>query len=99
VYTVDVYDGGTLIQREPFAVNLFERAESFIQPAASLTIGTTEVGEARREDVGQQEFWPVLALIALAVLALEWVLYHRGMRLPKPEQVWAARRTPTGRRP
>ncbi len=92
VYTVDVYDEGTLLQREPFAVNLFERAESFIQPAASLTIGTTEVGEAQREDVGQQEFWPVLALIALAVLALEWVLYHRGMRLPKPEQVWAARR-------
>jgi len=99
VYTVDVYDEGTLLQRESFAVNLFERVESFIQPAASLTIGTTEVGEAQREDVGQQEFWPVLALIALAVLALEWALYHRGMRLPKPAQIWAARRSPTGRRP
>jgi Ca-activated chloride channel family protein len=100
LYTVDIYHGADLLQSEPFAVNLFDRAESFIQPAAQLTVGASEVGEAQREEIGQQEFWPILAAIALAVLALEWWLYHRGLRLPRPEQIWAsARRTPTGRRP
>lgn len=91
IYTVETYAGEELIQRELFAVNLFDRLESFIQPADVLTIGTTQVTEAQREEIGQREFWPLLALLALALLALEWVLYQRGMRPPKPEQVWASR--------
>ncbi len=92
IYTVDVYAGDELMQSEPFAVNLFDSGESFIGPAQRLTIGETQVAEAEKEEIGQQEFWPWIALLALAVLTLEWVLYHRGMRLPKPEQVWASRR-------
>ena len=92
LYTVDVYHGAELLQSEPFAVNLFDRAESFIRPATRLTVGASQIGEAEREEIGQEEFWPILAAIALAVLALEWWLYHRGMRLPRPEQIWASTR-------
>ncbi len=92
VYTVDVYAGGELMQSELFAVNLFDRLESYIQPARQLSIGASQVTEAEREEIGQREFWPLVAALALAVLVLEWVLYHRGLRLPRPEQVWAGRR-------
>jgi len=83
IYTVDTYRGAELIQSEPVAVNLFDRMESDIQPADSLLIGQTTVTEAAREEIGQQEFWPLIVLAALAVLTLEWVLYHRGMRPPR----------------
>ncbi len=92
IYTVDVYAGGELLQSEPVAVNLFDRVESLIQPAPRLTIGGTQVAEAEKEEIGQQEFWPWIALIGLGLLALEWWVYHRSLRLPRPEQVWASRR-------
>jgi Ca-activated chloride channel family protein len=92
IYTVDTYAGSTLLQSEPFAVNLFDTAESWLRPAESLTIGASEVTEAEREEIGQRELWPIVAMLALAILTIEWYLYHRGMRLPRPEQIWAARR-------
>ncbi|MBN1965622.1 MAG: VWA domain-containing protein, partial [Anaerolineae bacterium] len=84
VYTVELYAGGELLQSEPFAVNLFDRLESFIRPVETISIGGSEVAEAEAEEIGQQEFWPLIALVALGMLALEWWLYHRGMRLPQP---------------
>ncbi|GAB4574470.1 MAG: BatA and WFA domain-containing protein [Anaerolineae bacterium] len=92
LYTVDTYVGEQLVQTEVFAVNLFSRLESLITPAERLTIGNTQVSEAAREEIGQREFWPLVALAALALLMLEWWVYHRQMRLPPPEQVWAGRR-------
>jgi hypothetical protein len=92
VYDVDIYQGDELLQREPFAVNLFDRRESLIRPVPNLTLGATEISEAAREDIGQREFWPYIALLALAGLALEWWLYHRATRLPKSDQIWATRR-------
>lgn len=91
LYTVDTYAGSDLIQSEPFAVNLFNRLESLISPAQQLTIGASQVTEAAREEIGQREFWPLVALGALLLLALEWWLYHRQMRLPEPDQLWARR--------
>ncbi len=92
LYTVDTYAGAELLQQELFAVNLFDRMESLIAPVERLRVGGTQVGEAAREEIGQREFWPLIALAALLLLMLEWWLYHRQNRLPSPQEVWATRR-------
>ncbi len=89
LYAIESYARGELIRSEPFAVNLFDRAEGLIRPAPRLIIGASEVTEAAREEIGQREFWPLLALAALALLILEWWLYQRRMRLPRPAEIWA----------
>lgn len=82
VYTVEVRANGEPLQTEWFAVNLFSKVESAIAPRPEITIGAATLSEAQREAVGQQEFWPLVALLGLAALAVEWYIYHRGMRLP-----------------
>ena len=59
------------------------RQQWHILPALELNLGSQveDIGEAG-EDVGQWEFWPWLAGIALLILALEWWVHHRGTRLP-----------------
>ena len=67
-----------------FAVNLFDLAESTLQPAETIQIGQTTVETAvSNEQIGQRELWPWLAAAALFILAVEWWIYHRGTRLPK----------------
>ncbi len=94
VYTVTVRADGETMLTEWFAVNLFSKAESDIAPREAITIGAATLSEAEREAVGQQEFWPLAALAGLAILALEWYVYHRGMRLPTglPSPLRRARR-------
>lgn len=92
LYTVDTYAGAELVQQELFAVNLFDRMESLIAPVEQLRVGGTQVSEAAREEIGQREFWPLIALAALLLLMLEWWLYHRQNRPPSPQEVWATRR-------
>lgn len=65
-----------------FAVNLFDAAESNIRPAATITVGRAEIAATPRQEVGQLEIWPWLALAAFALLLLEWWVYHRGATLP-----------------
>jgi len=65
-----------------FTVNLFEPLESRIRPAPSITVGRVEVPAAAPQAEGQLEIWPGLAGLALALLLLEWWLYHRGATLP-----------------
>jgi hypothetical protein len=76
-----------------FAVNLFSPAESRLAPASSLRPGQTTVASAAEENVGQRELWPPLAALALAVLVIEWWIYHRGARLPQlpPNVTWPKR--------
>lgn len=81
-YQVTVRGEEEILQREWFAVNLFSAVESDIIPREAITIGEATLQEAEREAVGQQEFWPVVALVGLAVLVLEWYFYHRGTQLP-----------------
>jgi len=95
LYTIETYARGELIRSEPFAVNLFDRVEGLIRPAGSLVIGASEVTEAAREEIGQREFWPLLALAALALLTLEWWLYQRRMRRPGPAEMWTGDRART----
>jgi hypothetical protein len=67
-----------------FAVNLFSATESAIGPAPEILLGQTAVETAGEEDVGQRELWPWLAALAFVVLLVEWWVYHRGTRLPRP---------------
>ncbi|MBI4771121.1 MAG: hypothetical protein HY784_12105 [Chloroflexi bacterium] len=65
-----------------FAVNLFDPGESNIRPAPFITLGRAPLAAARRDEAGQRELWPWLAGAGLAILLLEWWVYHRGMTLP-----------------
>jgi Ca-activated chloride channel homolog len=83
VYTLDVIgENNDALQNQPFAVNLFSLLESDITPRAQVTLGTTVVQQAAEEELGQQEFWPWLALLALLVLMIEWYAYHRRNAMP-----------------
>lgn len=70
--------------RQAFAVNLFSPEEADIRPQDSVAIGGAPVGAAPAEAQGQREIWLWLAGAGAAILVLEWWVYHRGLRLPRP---------------
>ena len=77
------------VETERFAVNLFDRRESDIRlktttpdeaqqaQIAALRIGNIDVAAATGAAPARQELWRPLLLAALAVLILEWYVYHR----------------------
>ena len=69
-----------------FPVNLFSPLESAIQPADTLHIGSTTISTVAPDEVALKELWPWLAGLALALLLLEWWLYHGRLRLPQPHR-------------
>src|SRR6185503_14194191 len=71
IYMVDILKDDKVIQSAPFAVNLFSPNESDITPQASITLGKNVITPAAREEVGQREFWPWVALAALLILLIE----------------------------
>jgi len=98
IYTVDVLRAGEVVLSEAFAVNLFSPSESDITPRPA-TLNGQPLTVNTADEQGQLEFWPILALIALFILLIEWNIYHRrqtvrpvavptGNRRPQP----AARR-------
>lgn len=62
---------------EYFAVNLFDPDESDIRPRSSLQIGQTVIQPSAAQRTGLRELWPWLVGLALLVLLLEWMVYHR----------------------
>lgn len=72
---------------EYFAVNLFNPNESQILPAETITIGRGEVAPSPDRELGYRELWPWLAAIALLVLIIEWLVYHRRQ---SAADLWAA---------
>ncbi len=74
--------GGEVTQTAAFAVNLFDAGESDIAPQPTITLGATTVTQTTEAEIGQREFWSLLAALALLVLLIEWVVYHRRMRAP-----------------
>ncbi len=76
----------------PFAVNLFDEAESDIAPREVVRIGQMEVRLAAREEQGWREFWPWLAGAAVCVLAVEWWVYHIGTRRPGDKETGSWRK-------
>lgn len=77
IYTLEVIEDGALARSQSFAVNLFDPAESDILPREMLFFGQSSVAPGVREEQGQLEFWPLAALLALLILALEWLVYQR----------------------
>lgn len=65
-----------------FAVNLFDPGESAIRPTPTIRLGRSEVTASAREEEGQLEIWPWLALVAFALVVIEWWVYQRGATLP-----------------
>jgi Ca-activated chloride channel homolog len=82
VYRVDVLENGEVIQSLPFAVDLFAVEESDITPRTSIQIGAAVITPEEQEEVGQREFWPWVALLALLILLIEWYVYHQRLRAP-----------------
>lgn len=80
LYTVELTRNGVPVKTDRFAVNLFDETESQIAPQDSLVVGTTTISPNAREDTGRREFWPWVAGLGLAVLVVEWWLYHRSLR-------------------
>jgi hypothetical protein len=76
LYTVK-YMGTSSQAEEHFAVNLFDPQESNIRPEATLQTASGPITASAQEAVGQRELWPWLAGAALAVLLVEWWVYHR----------------------
>jgi hypothetical protein len=79
-YVIEQYEGGTLVARRRYAVNLFNPDESRIAPQTALNIAQVSglLQAVTREQVGRQEFWRWLAAAALAVLIVEWFVYQRA---------------------
>ncbi len=84
LYAVNLLDGSSKARVEYFAVNLFDPGESNIAPARSLKIGQAGVQASAAEEVGLREYWPWMAFLALAVLMVEWMVYHRRLSPLQP---------------
>jgi hypothetical protein len=77
-----------------FAVNLSNHQESDILPTESLPLfdGTSETEDTLPQQA-RQEWWRPLALIALIILVIEWLVYNRAtlnklwqkLRIPRPK--------------
>lgn len=98
IYSVDMYSGAELIQQEFFAVNLFSESESDITPRTVQLSGSAEAAAETPQEVGQREFWSLFALIGLAILALEWFIYHRRLGVPRLRSTALSRFSRTARR-
>ena len=62
-----------------FSVNLFSPQESAIQPRLSLGISTVLSGTGEQEQTtGRREWWRWVALFALCLLVIEWLVYKRA---------------------
>lgn len=74
-YGVSSDGGGT---KQTFAVSLLNAQESDLTPrdALPLSNGKAVAGESRPR--ANRELWGYFALVALALLSLEWWIYHRG---------------------
>lgn len=84
IYTLEIMQAGEVQQRQHFAVNLFATGESNIAPVAEtdLVLGGGAVQADVEEQLGVRELWIVAALLALLLLLIEWVVYHRRMTAP-----------------
>jgi hypothetical protein len=60
-----------------FAVNLFDPAESNIEPRSEVQVGFDEVSGQANWEGGRLELWRPLLIAVLGVLCLEWYIYNR----------------------
>ena len=65
----------------PFAANLASASESNITPHKTLTISDNPLVPTTRRVVTRREILPLLALLALLLLLIEWYIFHRRVNL------------------
>ena len=61
-----------------FAVNLFDLSESTLTRQETIIVGEAEISPTGGQELGQRELWPWLAAGGLALLLIEWWVYHQG---------------------
>lgn len=84
LYQLEIIQAGEVTQSQNFAVNLFATDESDITPIAedALILGGTAMDGEATEQLGLREFWWILVVFALIIMSIEWVVYHRRLRVP-----------------
>ncbi len=94
VYTLEEFRDGEVQAAHRYAVNLFAPKESAITAQRDLTVPQTSGAQSTisRTRDGRQEFWRWLALAALVVLVIEWLVYQRN-GLAYLRQRWRERRS------
>ena len=60
-----------------WAIDLRSPSESNLSPASELKLGPKTVPAGVGPPKVEQHLWPLLTLLALALLLGEWHLYHR----------------------
>jgi hypothetical protein len=104
LYTVRATGADGRATESRFAVNFLDSQESEIRPEGAPPItGSGAVAAPRPVEI-INDFWKPLALIALALLAAEWLLFYgwrrRGRRPPnRPLSLWERVRVRAVRRP
>ena len=66
---------GDIVQS--YAVNLLDKTESAITPAANLSLGRGKVEAVRSRIKQNRELWRWFVLVVLMILAVEWWIYSR----------------------
>lgn len=61
-----------------FGVSLLDADESNLQPRQTLEVGADKPLSAQDRTRANRELWPIFALLALGLMALEWWVFHRG---------------------
>ncbi len=64
--------------KQNFAVSLLDKRESDITPRDALKIGDTKQVSAENNARANKELWGYIIVAALALLGLEWWVFHRG---------------------
>ncbi len=67
--------------RRAVAVNLLDPQESHIGAAATLALPSRIVAAEAGSGQGTRRLWPLLLLIALAVMLVEWYVYNRKVMI------------------
>ena len=78
LYTVEQRIAGN-IGRSWFSVNLFSDPISQLKPLDRVTLPPTHATAVQSTHRGQLEIWPWIALVALVIVAAEWLAFHRGL--------------------
>lgn len=84
IYLLEIVVAGEVKRRQHFAVNLFATGESDIAPVAEaeLVLGGGALQVDAEDQQGLRELWIAAALLALLLLLIEWVVYHRRLTTP-----------------
>ncbi len=84
LYQMEIVQAGEVTLLQNFAVNLFGTGESDIEPidGLDLRLGGSLAEEDQNAKLGLREFWIVAAGLALLLLLIEWIVYHRRSTVP-----------------